>query len=171
LSFTARKSNGVIAIDWATNNEIYVQGFEVERSLDANSFTSIAKINAKNGNGINSYSAIDANTLTATIYYRLKMINIDGSYQYSNIINVSGQQFTTLKAYPNPATNGFVLQHPIANASTTISLYNIHGQLIRTVKAAAFATQSTIATNDIASGSYLLVFNNGVAHTLPFVKQ
>ncbi|MDI9366024.1 MAG: autotransporter-associated beta strand repeat-containing protein [Flavobacterium sp.] len=171
LSFTARKSNGRIAIEWATNNEIQVLGFEVERSVDANSFISIANVAAKNGNGFNNYSAIDANTQTATCYYRLKIINTDGSYQHSNIVNVSGTQLTTLKAYPNPTTNGFVLRHPMANTSTTINLYNVHGQLIKTVTAAAFATQTTIVTSNLASGSYILVFNNGVANTLTFVKQ
>lgn len=171
LSFNAYKSNGVIAIEWATNNEILVQTFEVEKSLDAITFTSIANVAAKSGTSINNYSAIDASVPTATSYYRLKMINTDGSYQYSNIVKVGGQQLTALKAYPNPTTNSFMLQHPIANASTTINLYNVHGQLVKTLKAAAFATQTAIATSDMASGSYLLVFNNDVAYSLRFAKQ
>jgi hypothetical protein len=171
LSFTASKINNAVTVAWTTSNEINIKGFDVERSSDASNFTSIASTVAKNSSGINYYSTIDANMVTVTSYYRLKIINSDGSYQYSNIISINNQQLGALKAYPNPATTSFVLQHPSANSTSTISLYNAHGQLIKSIKVLLMATQTNITIDDIVSGTYMLMFNNGAVHTLRFVKQ
>ncbi len=111
-NFTAYISNKTTILNWATVNELNNKGYTIERSADRINFNELTFINSKaiNGNSINKieYSVIDKLPLNRDNYYRLKQIDKDGRFVYSNVLYVkniisNGINFSNL--YPNPATN------------------------------------------------------------------
>ncbi|HEY6505231.1 MAG TPA: PQQ-dependent sugar dehydrogenase [Chitinophagaceae bacterium] len=101
------QSNGAL-LDWETANETNTSHFIVERSIDNRNFAAIGNVTA-NGNTTTTtrYSYLDndaANQPAAVIYYRIKMVDTDGSYIYSNTITISlADMAGKVSLYPNPA--------------------------------------------------------------------
>jgi Pregnancy-associated plasma protein-A len=91
LTFSAYESNGVGILEWSTDQEINNKGFEVEKSFDGTTFNKLTFIAGKgNANTKTNYSLQDKN-LTDIQYYRLKQIDKDGKYSYSNVVLVKGK--------------------------------------------------------------------------------
>ncbi len=170
LSFTAVKKNNAISISWTTSNEINTQGFEVERSNDGSNFMQIGKVAARN-NSSNYYELVDANLFVETTYYRLKIMDMNGSYRYSNIASINSKQLDVLGAYPNPANNSITVMHPKANTHTSIKIYNALGKEIQSIAVPKDAMQTSINVQHFAAGEYFLVFDNEKSYSLKFMKQ
>ena len=107
LSFTGERINNEnVLLRWETTNELQNKGFEVERSLGMpTSFNTIAFVAAQQNIGLKKkYTLNDPNNFDGISYYRLKQIDQDNNFTFSNIVAVKG--FTlkaSLKLYPNPA--------------------------------------------------------------------
>lgn len=104
-SFTAAKDRSAVLLQWKTANETNSSYFDIERSDDGQFFFSLGRVNtAGNNNAISDYSFADnkATSRAGKIFYRLKIVDKDGSFKYSNIIsikpNVTG--FTLNNMYP-----------------------------------------------------------------------
>jgi trimeric autotransporter adhesin len=109
LVFTASYKKGTSYLKWQTRNELNTENFEVERSIGNNVFESIGNIAAK-GNGAEkthyTFDDTDAGKVGAgRLYYRLKIIDRDGSYAYSAVVvvDVPGTLITRMSIFPNPA--------------------------------------------------------------------
>lgn len=101
LSFYAKYNTSQTTLYWITQSELNNEYFEVERSIDGSNFVSLGKINgAINSIVKNEYSFTDFLPL-AVCYYRIKQIDIDGNYSYSNIIYVNREYPETLNFYFN----------------------------------------------------------------------
>ena len=138
ISFTANFQQGKISLNWSTSTEKNNYGFEIQRSNDNLAFVKIGFIT---GNGTvtekKDYSLVDGNINAKKYYYRLKQIDLDGTFTYSNVIEVGTQfpeKFELLQNYPNPfnpATNiSFTLP---ADSRVTLSVFNILGELVETL--------------------------------------
>ncbi len=104
------QSNLSTLLKWKTENEINTKGFELERSVDGNNFKQITFVHATgNNNGILNYSFTDNDAieqLSNILYYRLKIINKDGSFNYSNIIAITLPiTKASISIVPNPVFN------------------------------------------------------------------
>jgi len=104
VNFTGNASGSQVDLNWKTANEQSTASFEVERSNDGTRFTSIGSLRAI-GDGNNFYTKVDENPLNGNNYYRLKMIDIDGKFTYSNTVLVKFAGGKGLKLSPVPATN------------------------------------------------------------------
>jgi hypothetical protein len=106
ISFSCTSSgNNSNILQWQTSNEINTQAFEVERSFDGLYFSAIGNVDAANINGTNLYSYTDNAVSQETSFYRLKMIDKNGSFSYSNIIKTKAASNGKLTVFPNPAIN------------------------------------------------------------------
>ncbi|MCE7059734.1 T9SS type A sorting domain-containing protein, partial [Dyadobacter sp. CY343] len=131
----------------------------------AKKFIQIATVNAS-GSGDHQYSYVDQNQYNGTVYYRLKMSDLDETYTYSKIISLTGEGNLT-SIYPNPAGEAVIFQVNNALLKTTATLHDISGRKL----------QSILITNDrqeinvksLASGFYILKFADGSAER--FVKE
>lgn len=87
-SFTIKDSSSIALLQWITSQEFSLSFFSIERSVDGNSFTEIGQVtSAGNPNSDTKYFFTDYNNNTVkNYYYRLKMENLDGSYNYSAAI-------------------------------------------------------------------------------------
>ena len=108
LSFDAKVEGQAIQLDWATAQEYNNAGFEIERSLDAQSFSSIGWVEGAGTSAqVKSYRFTDRDLVPAqTYYYRLRQVDVNGIYTYSNTREARLAQDESLfisNCYPNPA--------------------------------------------------------------------
>ena len=101
LTFTAKKEGKTNHLQWSTSNEVNVDRFEVERSNDAREYVRMQNVKCKMQNG-SSYDFIDHSPLTTHNYYRLKMVDKDGRFEYSPVRVISNNSSFYVSAHPNP---------------------------------------------------------------------
>jgi len=170
LSFTATPSNGLVNLAWSTTDEKNVASFEIERSVNGREFISIGSTAAKNSTS-NNYGRTDEKPVAGVSYYRLKMIDLDGSYKYSNIVSVKLRS-NGLSVYPNPVKDQISLQHDLAGKNATVSVVDFAGKQAMRVNIQQGALQTNIDATKLAPGTYMIIFeNDGTRSTKQFVKQ
>jgi hypothetical protein len=110
-TFTGYNDGSINALNWTTATELNSLKFEVEKSVDAINFTYIGEKAAAGNSSVSlNYTLNDEHPVLGNNYYRLKMIDKDGQFKYSEIINIKVNNVPIatdgiVKIYPNP-TNG-----------------------------------------------------------------
>jgi Secretion system C-terminal sorting domain len=162
LSFTGKQNAEGITLNWQTANEQNVSHFIVEKSSDiADKFVEIGKIKAIGNNRETPqyYSLFDAQPSFLN-YYRLKMVDNDGGFNYSKILAFKGENKSNgiIGFYPNPVTN--VLNVVLTNTNyktATVSLVDITGRTLLT-QSKAFDNQAFVLnTETVANGIYTVI--------------
>lgn len=131
ISFKATCETDDALLQWQTATEVNSASFIVQKSTDANIWTNLQSVAASNSANGASYSFKD-NAPSASTYYRLKIIDKDGSFNYSPIFNggCSGAAMPFV-VYPNPAHDFATARLSVRQAGNAlISVYGINGQLI-----------------------------------------
>ena len=105
VSFTGVNQGSYNKIQWITSEEVNSDYFDLERSTDGINFSTTATIRSQNsGSSSNKHYAYnDLRGNSPTYFYRLKMVDNDGSFSYSLIIRISTKQNNLVSVYPNPA--------------------------------------------------------------------
>jgi hypothetical protein len=127
--FTVSKTGSDVLIAWATSNEINNNNFEVQRSFDGSNWSSIAVVmGAGNSTTIQQYKYTDKNVQAATVYYRVRQVDIDGNFSFTAIKSITNASTTaTAKIY----SAGKTVRIEAANApSMTVRVFTSNGQLI-----------------------------------------
>jgi hypothetical protein len=134
ISFTAVQIDQGIELNWSTATEVNNFGFEVERSSDGINFHIISFVK---GHGttteIKSYSYLDKLDHKKTkLFYRLRQVDFDGSYEYSDVIEIiydKPESFRLEQNYPNPFNPSTKITYQVAAPSKVdLKVYNIIGQ-------------------------------------------
>ena len=105
--FTASWLGNNASLSWSTSSESGAEGFDIERSTDGRSFSSIGFVKANgNSNSTNAYRFNDQTISSLngnTVYYRLKLRDVDGKYVYSSVATVTRTASPfVVKVFPNP---------------------------------------------------------------------
>lgn len=128
-SFQVVKENKSALLNWVTTSEVNALRFEVERSSNATNWERIGQVTAKNTLELSRYNFRDDFPLAGTNYYRLRMVDKDGSSANSPMRSVYFDIPELIVAYPNPVSE--VLNIRIQNeAVTKVDLFDIAGRLI-----------------------------------------
>ena len=174
VSFNGSLVNGKTALQWTTASEINAKEFIVEKSNNSIDYSEIGTVASKNAAGTSSsYAFDDAALKNGLNYYRLKMVDKDGSFQYSNVvvIKLDVKPSTALSVFPNPVSNAITLSHSEAGAGAIVSIFALNGKLVSTKAVAKSATQTSFDVSALPAGAYVLVFdNNGSKSTINFIK-
>jgi len=109
LNFSAKKSNRSIDISWITEIESDMKHYEIQRSSDGRSFSTIQTIQSRNSLSRTNYAVIDNKPLNGISYYRLKMVETDGSANYSRIASVQYATGNSITVYPTLWRKGAIL--------------------------------------------------------------
>ncbi len=159
--FTATKLPNAVALNWQTEIEQNSRSFIIEKSTDGFTFFTVGNIAAK-GNSSNTvqYSFNDISFLSPTIFYRLKMEDQDGKFEYSKIVRLNNENKSAILIYPNPTKDAFVL------SSLNNELINSHALLIdaegKIIKEFVItATTQTVDINNLVPGTYSIKLANG----------
>ncbi len=173
-SFKAFTKNSGIQVDWNTQNETNFDRYEVEKSTNGFNFNKAGTVIAT---GLSAYNWLDANPKTGSNYYRLKMIDKDGSFKYSSIVNVKiGGIKNVFTVAGNPIKNGqLVIQmENVEKGNYTITIYNNLGQQMinKTIVHETGSATQTIELGNVAAGTYQLsIIGSNVKTTRTIVVE
>lgn len=133
-SFTAEPKANNIALQWNTTNEINTSRFVIERSADGAQFNAVGIVTAKGAAASNSYLFTDNLALNGVSYYRLRMVDIDGKFTYSDTRKCnSASSKTTISCFPNPAIDYVNLQiNNTQPANYRYTVFTLDGRTIQT---------------------------------------
>lgn len=157
IRFDASLNNQHAQLEWITHSERNVSHFIVERSVDSNSYTSIAQQVAKNARS-NQYQYTDPKLLSGTAYYRLKAVGVDGSFVYSQVRTLTVQPMMWVKVYPNPAHGALIINTfglPAKGGRVTVEFYNSVGVRVRALTVLP-ATSQVVRLDGIREGRYTM---------------
>ena len=169
ISFNLSYKDNSINLHWQTASELNNDGFEIQRSEDAESWEKIGFVKGNgNSNTIQNYTFID-NSPKVFNYYRLKQIDFDGAFDYSEVIFSKLSQSLSLKVYPNPVINFINIKQLDINNAKQISLYDASGRHIQDIN----INNLKIDVSNLYSGYYYIVVTqeNGSLFTGRFLKE
>jgi hypothetical protein len=131
LSFNATPAGNRVNVYWSTASEINNDYFIVQRSKNNLQFEDITQVDgAGNSISIKKYSAIDYEPYTDISYYRLKQVDFNGTYQYSNIVAVNFNAENALDVYPSVSSGVFQVSFTGAKYKEhTLIIRNLLGQI------------------------------------------
>jgi glucose/arabinose dehydrogenase len=133
LNFSGQKQNGFNIFSWQTANENQVASFEIERSFDALLFEKIATVSAKNIAQA-TYTFKQLSTQNRKAFYRLKMINNDGVYKYSNILEIQQNDTKNRTIIQNYNGNSKLVWLNVDNSEkVSFQLYTLTGQNVLSI--------------------------------------
>lgn len=169
-------------IDWKSAKEVNSDFFDLERSEDGVSWTQVTTIKAAgNTSNTQEYSYIDSNlpgtrTSNKIFYYRLRMVDLDGSFAYSD---VRGVNFTRSKAeeyltvYPSPTANRLNIDmssFTLDNGDISLEIYDQLGKRVMTKDIIGTGIE-LIDVSDLPASVYVLKVTQDIKiHTKQFVK-
>ena len=167
VNFTTQLANEKVWLAWATKQEDNVSYYGIERSIDNKEFEQVALLfPAEDLSTGNNYSYKDpVNNIKATvIYYRLKMVDKDGKYRYSETRTVrmggTNSGSTKLTTWPNPVVNELHVSVPPIWQGQTVScqLLNTTGSIIKSFN---ILQSTTIGMANVPAGTYYIRVANG----------
>jgi hypothetical protein len=163
FEFTAKQN--IANLNWETLNEVNVKSFEVEKSYDALNFSTVGKVSAKNISTAR-YSFMDEMN-ASTAHYRLKMVDLDGKYTYSQVVKVYNSNEGSVSIYPNPTSGTLNIKISNLQSASSLTILNTFGQPVLSTSISQYSTNLDISS--LAVGNYFVRFNNG--DIIKFVKK
>jgi hypothetical protein len=143
-----RTPEQLVYLEWTTALEINNERFEIERSTDGLNFQKLHEVTgAGNSNQPITYSWIDRFPLLGISYYRLKQIDYDGQFSYSDIVSVRMKGLAPFQVYPNPAGKQWV----DFNKRVDVVVTNNLGQIV-----ARYSDAEGFDTTNFAPGIYFV---------------
>jgi glucose/arabinose dehydrogenase len=156
---TAEKSFNLIS--WIYGSETDLAMYEIERSCTGFGFEKIASVLPSHAAELNNYDFHDVEPCNGDSYYRIKMINADGTYTYSKVVHVINNTAngSTITASPLPFRNEFTLSGIFYEAGpVSIRLIDMQGRVIKTMKQNAKSGYNVFRINDaggLKAGTYI----------------
>lgn len=159
LSFTAKKQDKAVSLNWVTASELNNDYIELQKSADANQFETITTLKgAGTTNQKNFYTYLDKSpfdiknqSASNIVYYRLKQVDTDGKWTYSNIISVVKSTTAKVIFYPNPASD-----HVYIENISDVQDFSITDILGKTIMQGQYSPAATLDISPLPSGYYFL---------------
>lgn len=154
-------------LKWQIATQQNVSRYEIEYGTDGYVFNKIATVPAKTGaTGNIDYSYLHAITNSTDGYYRIRVIDLDGTATYSTVVQVKAASLTTgFAAYPNPTTGLLKMSVPPAiTGDATLTIFNAAGQAVMQKRYTSLRGVREISADitPFAAGTYEAVLSNGV---------
>jgi len=167
LSFTGElQKNGVIKLNWQTADESNSSHFIIQQTIDGAAFSDIAKVQAAGeSKDLKAYTIdLKPNTTSASVtagYYRLKMVDKDGSFIYSEIIKIGSPKTRKFDVFPNPTTH--ILHFDFSDLQREeLKILNLQGQEL-SIK---WLDENTLDLYDLNPGFYILKYEDEIIRVI-----
>jgi hypothetical protein len=169
VSFTGTLNGNIAYLQWATAQEQNTSHFDVERSLDGLNFSKTGNsVTARGNSSVRSdYNLPDNLTgIRATkVYYRLKIVDRNGSVEYTNIVVVRLGDVKITNVYPNPFTDVIRIEMDSKERATAqIKLYDVTGKVVMSKQQIVEAGGNLVTVTGVQQlpqGAYTLEVING----------
>ncbi|WP_169303366.1 glycosyl hydrolase [Pedobacter cryophilus] len=173
-SFTAKNVNDKVVLKWQTSSEINFSHFIIERKVGNGDFKELSKVKSAGLTSGSNYSFTDDFASFETHYYRLKMIDFDGTiaYSYIQFANLNNFKNQSLSLYPNPAVSEVTVSYPIANPNSRLKIIGIDGKAHADYPLEVGSINKKIDVSDLEKGYYIIIYNNSSSSKgLKFIKN
>lgn len=172
--FAAEAQRGGVLLTWQTASETNNQGFDIQRSKDGINWEKIGyQQGAGNSTTTQDYRHNDTQPLSGINYYRLKQIDVEGDFIYSDVVSVSyGDK--GFAVFPVPAKDEITLQLESPQTTIGVRIINVIGEVIHAqeLHLSEGVNQVTLDISDYTKGVYFLTIDNGNKNgTQRFVKH
>ncbi|MEO8770063.1 MAG: T9SS type A sorting domain-containing protein [Ferruginibacter sp.] len=175
-SFSGKVDNNKSNLYWTTTSEENFDHFEIQRSIDGVNFDYLTAVSPKtaNSNGA-SYNTIDPYPFAGINFYRLKIVDRDGSFAFSNIIKLETgkKQLAVTQLYPNPVQNQLNVQLQSDKRQTVaIAVFDITGKQIQQSSAILNEgiNNTTVTMTNLSRGTYILQYKTEAGSSLGTFK-
>jgi hypothetical protein len=164
-SFTTEKQQNNALVQWSTLQEQNTQHFTVQHSTDGNNWKDLSTVQAKgNSQVIQRYKYTHTNPSPGLNYYRLQMVDLDGTGSFSDIGKVMMPINSGFRLYPNPVQSGIVTV--TVSEATTVQVYNQQGNLLMTRNLPI--GNSKLDLKQLPKGMYVM---RSLTQVYPFIIQ
>lgn len=154
VEFTVQKLNSATLLNWVTVSEENNKGFEIEHSSEGGIWKGIGFVQSLAQGGHSTvrleYQFLDQNPTVGQNYYRLRQIDFNGKYSYSEVREIWFSPSSDINVYPNPAQENITISGLVVGDE--IVVYNVLGQQVRTVTAQAHL--EVVPMEDLVDGTY-----------------
>lgn len=173
VNFNAKNVQKDIQVNWTSSQEINASKYELEVSTNGTIFTKINTTKAKgNSNTLTTYSFMHQNAFeklnAKTLYYRLRMIDNDGTFEYSKtvIVNNNANNQVTTTVYPNPLNETSVLNIvSTENETFKVTIFNLNGSSVFSKMVESNQGENNISLNELNNLPKGIYFINIVGKT------
>ncbi len=156
LSFNAKLDNKIVLLDWKTATESNSSHFEVERSSNGYQFEKIGQVTAAgNSNAVTSYVFTDRLPVKGMNYYRLKQVDLDGKFSYSETRKVEIKTDLPLFVLYNNPSNGSAITVKTANTGSLLGVFDMAGKKLKEIEIVNRTQQINLSA--LPSGTYTAV--------------
>jgi hypothetical protein len=180
-SFTATLDNKKPVMTWVSSAENNLSHYVIERSVNGTDYSEIAVLFANGNSTSDSKYGFTDNAVPAAgkgiVYYRLKMVDMDTKYKYSEtrLVRIGEVvKMVTIQAFPNPAINEIRITIPSnwQNKKIQYEIYSVTGQSIRKVIRNNASQTESMDISQLTVGSYIVkVIAENESATQQFVKS
>jgi len=174
LGFEGRANDDVNDLTWATASEHLSDRFELLRSSDASGFAPIATIAAAGeSQSTLTYAFTDRFPPEGTAYYQLRMVDVDGSAELSDVVAISREN-GLISVFPNPADDAVQVIIGVGQIGSTLSLIDTEGRTLVHEYIQDDRTMHAMVIQQVAAGSYAVVLRDrtgAVVSAVPLVKR
>ncbi|HSK11950.1 MAG TPA: S8 family serine peptidase, partial [Phnomibacter sp.] len=177
FSFTGRRTEQGNALTWITGSESNSDRFVIERSRDGQIFAQVGQVAAAGNSATNrNYNFVDRQAPEGKNYYRLKMVDKDGTFRYSNVVMIDGNgRILMTRVQPNPTARGGQALLVIGNADrgpADIVVSNVAGQVMRSYRIhnTTGSMQVPLSSHGLAEGTYLITYRNSSGETVETIR-
>ena len=172
VDFTASKQDKVVDLNWQTSLEQNSSYFDVEFSRDGGKFESIGRVKASGSSTtLKNYSLKHLSPVNGLNYYRLKMVDVDGSLKYSAVRTVKFSNSTSISIMPNPTADKVYLTSNEGATLQSVDLYTISGKLLQHVNNFTLGKSIDLSTYSPSVYILKLIDKNGSTEVIKVVRK
>lgn len=168
--FKGFKTQDGVYLKWSTKMEINTSGFVIEHSNDGLEWKDLSFVNAKNKSTINEYDYLDKYPTIGVNFYRIKIVDKDGTFKHTKVIEIIYIDEHSISVYPNPVSTKVIVTGIADNDN--IQLTDASGKILKLYSNYKGKTLS-VDMSQFATGLYILMIknNNGLNVSKKIMKQ
>lgn len=172
ISFDAQKHENAVKLSWKTSSETNSDFFEIQRSRNGKEWQPLGRVtSAGESKGQVSYDFTDGNPVEGNNYYRLKMVDRDGTFAFSQVRKVSWAG-GGLAVFPNPATDRLEMEVKDWAKVAKVRVLNAGGAVVKETRGIAVPSGNYLPLTGFKPGNYILQieYRDGSSESTHFVK-
>ena len=159
--FTAILEGTAVSLDWQTASEEQNAGFFVQKSIDGKRWENLSFVE---GTGttyeVQNYNFMDENPVNGINYYRLKQLDFDNNFEYSDIKTIQyGDKQNAIAVYPNPVKDQLIIELPNNNTNVQVNIFDLTGRKVIGQEIQTNEVQTSIDFSKLENGIYMLQIN------------
>lgn len=161
--------NNLQCISWIANSEYDIEKYELQFSTSGLNFQTVNFLLAKNDLLAHTYNICDTIKRTKG-FYRIKIVEMNGKGDYSNVLSILSKPASGIQIYPNPVTDRLFIKNPeVEGANIFFRIIDIEG---KNIKVGKLSVTRSINLNDLKRGVYILqLYNDNTFQTFKFEKK